>query len=71
MVQAIQIRVGVPDELATLSLPAGVQARLQELLGRQDDGVTLTPAERDEAEGLVDLTELLSLLRIRSQRLAE
>lgn len=40
------------------------------LLDRQDQGDTLTPAERMEAEGLVDLAELLSLLKLRAQRAA-
>ena len=68
MSQALQIQVEVPEELASLRLPGGVQARLQQLLDRQDEGTPLTPAERAEAEGLVDLTELLSLLRMRAQR---
>ena len=42
--------------------------RLQELLDRQDGGKRLTSAERKEAEGLVNLAELLSLLRLRTQR---
>jgi hypothetical protein len=38
------------------------------LLDRQDEGSTLTTAERQEAEGLVNLAELLSLLRLRAER---
>ena len=49
-------------------LPEGVQQRLTELLDKQDQGTPLTDAERLEAEGLVDLAELLSLLRMRSER---
>ena len=49
---------------------AGVQQRLTELLDKQDTGTTLTDAERHEAEGLVDLAELLSLLRLRSERMS-
>jgi hypothetical protein len=45
-----------------------VNERLQELLDRQDQGEELTAAEQMEAEGLVDLAELLSLLRLRTQR---
>jgi hypothetical protein len=52
-------------------LPAGVQQRLQELLDRQDQGTALTPDEWQEAEGLVNLAELLSLLRLRGQRAAQ
>jgi hypothetical protein len=60
--------IEIPLELAHFDLPEAVQARLQALLDRQDDGDSLTPAERQEAEGLVDLAEFLSLLRLRSQR---
>ncbi len=69
MTQAIQIQLEVPDDLAAFHLPEGVQKRLQELLDRQDEGHDLTPAERREAEGLVDLAEFLSLLRMRSEQL--
>lgn len=57
--------IDVPPELADFRLPAAVQARLQYLLDRQDGGNPLTPDERQEAEGLVDLAEFLSLLRLR------
>ena len=69
MTQAIQIQLEVSDDLAAFHLPEGVQKRLQDLLDRQDQGHDLTPAEQREAEGLVELAEFLSLLRMRSQRL--
>ena len=59
----------MPTDLDRLRLPQGVNDRLQELLDRQDRGEALTAAERAEAEGLVDLSELLALLRLRTQRL--
>ena len=68
MPQAIQMEIEVPDDLARFKLPEGVQHRLQELLDKQDDGQVLSPHEQREAEGLVDLTELLSLLRLRAER---
>ncbi|MGQ4646511.1 hypothetical protein [Lyngbya aestuarii] len=39
-------------------------------MDRQDEGYsyTLSQAERQEAEGLVELVEFLSLLRLRSTR---
>ncbi len=70
MSYAIQIELEMPDELARFHLPSGVRGRLQDLLDRQDRGQTLTPEERHEAEGLVDLADLLSLLRLRAERLA-
>ena len=66
MAQAIEIEV--PDELSTLRLPDGVQRRLQQLLDKQDAGTPLSTDEASEAEGLVDLLELLSLLRLRARR---
>ena len=68
MSQSILVEIEVPTDLDSLRLPHGVNERLQELLDRQDHGETLTPAERAEAEGLVNLAELLSLLRLRAQR---
>jgi hypothetical protein len=68
MPQTLAIEVEVPDDLTRLRLPAGVEARLQALLDRQDGGTPLTPAERAEAEGLVNLADLLALLRLRAER---
>ncbi|MFM5945750.1 MAG: hypothetical protein ACKO87_21545 [Dolichospermum sp.] len=65
MTQVIEI----PVSLTYFQLPEAVQARLQCLLDRQDAGEELTLAERNEAEGLVDLAEFLSLLSLRSQRI--
>ncbi len=63
------IEVDLPADLDRFRLPAGVAARLQELLDRQDSGQPLSPEERNEAEGLVTLSELLTLLRLRAERL--
>lgn len=41
--------------------------RLQELLDRQDQGVELSSEEHAEAEGLVELAEFLTLIRLRSK----
>jgi hypothetical protein len=68
MPQSVQFEVEVPDDLARFRLPEGVQHRLQELLDKQDVGPALSPEEKREAEGLVDLADLLSLLRLRAER---
>lgn len=60
--------IEIPANLVRFQLPDAVHARLQELLDRQDQGMELTTAERDEAEGLVELAEFLSLLQLRAQR---
>ena len=68
MPQMVAIQLEVPNDLARFRLPPGVNNRLQELLDRQDDGKPLTAAERREAQGLVNLAEMLSLLRLRVER---
>ena len=60
----------LPADLDRFRLPRAVHARLQTLLDRQDSGTPLSEEERDEAEGLVDLAEILTLLRLRSERAA-
>jgi hypothetical protein len=69
MPQSIQLEVEVPGDLARFRLPEGVQHRLQELLDKQDAGSALSLDEKREAGGLVDLADLLSLLRLRSESL--
>jgi len=67
----LTIEVDLPADLARFRLPEAVAARLQTLLDRQDSGEPLTAAERDEAEGLVNLAEFLTLLRLRAERIAQ
>ena len=68
MVSSVKMEIEIPDDLARFRLPDGVQERLHMLLDKQDGGQLLTDAERREAEGLVDLADLLSLLRLRAER---
>ncbi len=67
MPQNVLIQLEMPTDLVKFRLPKGVDERLQDLLDRQDQGKELTTAERLEAEGLVKLAELLSLLRLRAE----
>lgn len=71
MSQSIQFEVKMPGDLARFRLPPGVQRRLKELLDKQDAGEALSSKETKEAEGLVDMADLLSLLRLRAERLNE
>ncbi|MGH7169361.1 MAG: hypothetical protein ACRELF_16770 [Gemmataceae bacterium] len=65
----LTLEVDLPDDLTRFRLPEAVAARLQTLLDRQDSGQPLTAQEREEAEGLVDLAEFLTLLRLRTERM--
>ncbi len=64
----LTIDVDLPADLDRFRLPEAVAARLQTLLDRQDSGQPLATTEREEAEGLVNLAEFLSLLRLRAER---
>jgi hypothetical protein len=66
----VLIEVELPADLTRFRLPEAVEARLHALLDRQDAGQPLTDPERAEAEGLVNLAELLTLLRLRAERAA-
>lgn len=68
---SILIDLEIPTDLEQFKLPKAVNERLQYLLDKQDRGKELSPAERMEAEGLVNLAELLSLLRLRALRISK
>ncbi len=65
----VTLEVDLPADLARFRLPEAVAARLQALLDRQDSGQPLTAQERGEAEGLVNLSEFFTLLRLRADRM--
>ncbi len=68
MARHVVVELELPEDLEGFRLPPGVNERLQSLLDRQDLGQTLTAEESKEAEGLVNLAEFLSLLRLRALR---
>lgn len=67
----LTLEVDLPVDLAQFRLPQAVATRLQDLLDRQDGGQPLTAPERAEAEGLVNLAEFLTLLRLRAERVGQ
>jgi hypothetical protein len=70
MTQSVVIELEMPGDLKRFRLPKSVNRRLQDLLDKQSRDGKLSPAERREAEGLVNLSEMLSLLRLRAERAA-
>lgn len=69
MAHNARIKIEMPVRPERMRLPRAVDDRLQTLLDRQDRGEKLSAKERKEAEGLVELSEMLSLMRLRSQRI--
>lgn len=68
MSQNLSITIDTPIHGARMKLPIGVDNRLQSLLDKQDRGEQLTPEERTEAEGLVELADILTLLKLEQTR---
>jgi hypothetical protein len=68
----MSVTIAAPREwveaVADLRLPPKQDARLQHLMDRNTDG-TLTAAEREELEALVEWSENLALLRSQGLRL--
>ena len=69
MASSVTVEIEMPDGWENFRLPEGLHRRLQDLLDRQDREQSLTPAEREEAQGLVDMAEWLSLLRLQARRI--
>lgn len=68
MPHKVTIELTMPDDFEKLRLPAAVHDRLQHLFDKQSRERKLSRAERREAEGLMDVAELLSLLKLRAKR---
>ncbi len=69
MPSPIVVEIEMPAGWEDFRLPEGLHRRLQELLDRQDAGAVLSASEREEAQGLVDVAEWLSLLRLQAKRI--
>jgi len=59
----------LPSDWRNFRMPRALNRRLHDLLDKQDDGTKLTTAERGEAEALVELSEMLSLMKVRATSL--
>jgi hypothetical protein len=65
MAAVIQAPVAMVEAVAALRLPPKTDQRLQMLMDRNTDGA-LTPTEREDLEGLVELSETLALVRAQA-----
>ena len=67
---SVNVVLDLPEDWDEFKLPAALNARLAALLDQQDHNGELSESERHEAEALCDLVDMLSLLRLRSERAA-
>ena len=68
MTAVVQAPLEMVEAVAALRLPPGTDDRLQALMDRNTEG-TLTQAEREELEALVELSETIALVRAQALRL--
>ena len=68
MSPVIEAPLDLMEAVADLRLPPGTDQHLQRLMDRNTNG-QLTPAEREELEALVELSESIALVRAQALRL--
>ncbi len=67
MSQTVQLTVPMPAKLARLRFPKALDDRLHFLLDEQGRKGKLTPSEKKEAQGLVEMSTMLSILKLGAQ----
>jgi hypothetical protein len=63
----MKIHLELPRDWQALLLPEALHERLQDLLDRQDDQGSLSSQAPREAEALVQLVDMLALMRLRAE----
>ena len=66
----VLVKLDVPKDWRRFRLPPALDARLQELLDRQDREGKLSTVERREAKALAELVDMLSLMKLRADQAA-
>ena len=67
MARPTVVQLHLPGDWGGFRLPPALQNRLTELLDRQDRDGKLSPRERKEAKALVELVDMLTVLKAHSQ----
>jgi hypothetical protein len=68
MAAVVEAPLELVERVARMRFPAKADARMQSLMDRNTNG-QLTPAEREELEALVELSESMALVRAPALRL--
>ena len=64
----VLIELDVPADWRKFKLPKALDDRLQSLLDKQDIEGTLLPSERREARAIAELSDMLSLMKLRARK---
>ena len=65
MPRPVLIELDLPRDWKRFRLPPALHDRLQELLDQQDHDGKLSRRERREADALVELADMLALMKLR------
>ncbi len=66
----VVVELELPKDWKRFQMPFALRNRLRQLLDRQDEKGKLTAAERREALALTELSELLTLIKLRTAKLS-
>jgi hypothetical protein len=67
----VLLQLDLPGDWRRFRMPAALNDRLQELLDKLDQEGKLSRAERREADALVELADMLSLMKLRAKRASQ
>lgn len=67
MLRSVFVELNLPQDWKSFRLPKALDERLQDLLDRQDQTGKLSSRERREATALVQLVDMLSLMKARAR----
>lgn len=65
---SVTVELELPQDWKRFQMPVALKARLNSLLDEQDKSGKLSKAEREEAQALTELVDLLSLSKLRAER---
>ncbi len=71
IMSSVTVELDLPRDWDDFQMPQALKSRLTDLLDQQDNGLGLTDAEREEAQALTELSEMLSLMKLRSEVAAQ
>jgi hypothetical protein len=65
---SVLIELDIPNDWRKFKLPSALNNRLQALLDKQDEEGKLTRSERGEAKAIAELSDMLSLMKLRARK---
>ena len=69
-VSSVTVELDLPQDWDQFRMPSALKSRLTDLLDQQDNGLGLSDSEREEAEALTQLSDMLSLMKLRAETAA-